>query len=102
MPTDFSGQTKGSIAAKCDVEIVKMSDSGDNLIDFLSDKQGLKLMGAFQAFAQHVGAVSRDMDFSFLQELQDEFGDLVPNHRDDGDDVEKFFQRVSPVMTVHA
>jgi hypothetical protein len=34
------------------------------------------------------------------QELQDEFVDLVPNHRTDGDSVEKFFQRTSPLMTV--
>ena len=33
------------------------------------------------------------------QELQDEFVDLVPNHRTDGDSVEKFFQRASPLMT---
>ena len=77
-----------------------MADENTNLIDYLSDKQGFKLLSHFQAFAQFVDASTVDMDFSFLQELQDEFKDLIPHHPSDGDDVEKFFQRTSPVMTI--
>ena len=30
---------------------------------------------------------------AILQELQDEFHDLVPNHERDGEDVEKYFRK---------
>jgi hypothetical protein len=91
----------GDVASKCNFEIVKLTEQGTNLIDYLNDKQGLRLLGAFQVFATAIGAVSKDMDFTFLQELQDEYGDLIPDHKDDGQDVLKFFQRVSPVMNVN-
>ena len=92
---DYTGKIIGEVAAesvRLDISIA--SEEGINLIDFLADKQGPKLLGAFQLFAVAVGA-AEDLDFTFLQELQDEFHDLVPNHDRDGEDVEKYFRRVS-------
>ena len=62
------------------------------MIGFLADKQGPKLLVAFQLFAVAVGAAEDMDDFTFLQKLQDEFHDLIPNHKRDGEDVEKYFR----------
>ena len=91
---DYTGKIIGEVAAesvRLDISIA--SEEGINLIDFLADKQGPKLLGAFQLFAVAVGAAEDMDDFTFLQKLQDEFHDLVPNHERDGEDVEKYFRK---------
>ena len=86
---DYTGKVVGEVAAEsviADIEIA--SEEGINLLEFFANKQGPKLLGAFQLFAVAVGA-AEDLDFTFLQELQDEFHDLVPH----GEDVEKYFRK---------
>ena len=83
----------GEVAAESIIATIDAtSEEGNNLIGFLADKQGPKLLTAFQLFAVAVGAAEDMDDFTFLQKLQDEFHDLIPNHKRDGEDVEKYFR----------
>ena len=53
---DYIGKVVGEVAAKsviADIEIA--SDEGINLLEFFANKQGPKLLGAFQLFAVVVG-----------------------------------------------
>ena len=92
---DYTGKVVGEVAAESIVADIDIAiEEGNNLIEFLADKQGPKLLRAFQLFAVAVGAAEDLYDFTFLRELQDEFHDLVPH----GEDVEKYLQlRIQPV-----
>ena len=90
---DYTGKVVGEVAAESIIATIDAtSEEGNNLIGFLADKQGPKLLTAFQLFAVAVGAAEDMDDFTFLQKLQDEFHDLIPNHKRDGEDVEKYFR----------
>lgn len=80
---------------------IDLVEDNSTLAEFLGDKKGLQVLAGLQSFALHIGGAKKDLDFSYLQLLQDRGGDLVPDHSTDGDDVTKYFQRNSPVMNKH-
>ena len=95
MPVDYSGMQTSELAKQCEVDMYNGICPGGcgSLPDFFGDKQALKLMSSFQAFVRHFGGASEDTEFEYLQTLQDEYHDLVPKHRTDGEDILKYFQR---------
>ena len=95
MPIDYSGMQTSELAKQCEVDMYNGICPGGcgSLPDFFGDKQALKLMSSFQAFVLHFGGASEDTEFEYLQTLQDEYHDLVPKHRTDGEDILKYFQR---------
>ena len=103
MPIDYSGMQTSELAKQCEVDIGCLDSGnqpstlprfdGSSLPDFFGDMQALKLMSSFQAFVRHFGGASEDTEFEYLQTLQDEYHDLVPKHRTDGEDILKYFQR---------
>ena len=97
VPIDYSGLPKATLARQCDITIVNPSDQ-DTTIAQSFGKKGLQLLAGLQSFALHIGGAKEDMDFSYLQMLQDDGHDLVPDHPKDGEDVEKYFRRTSEVM----
>ena len=103
MRVDYSGMKTSELAKQCEVDIGCLDSGnhpstlprfdGSSLPDFFGDMQALKLMSSFQAFVRHFGGASEDTEFEYLQTLQDEYHDLVPRHRKDGEDILKYFQR---------
>ena len=85
---------EGSYVRPLHVDVIIVSKHLAIMIpDFFGDMQALKLMSSFQAFVRHFGGASEDTEFEYLQTLQDEYHDLVPKHRTDGEDILKYFQR---------
>ena len=98
-PIDYSGLPTASLARQCDVQMFDLSDTDDTIAEYFG-KKGLQLLSGLQSYALHIGGAKEDMDFSYLQLLQDASHDLVPNHSKDGEDIKKYFQCTSEVMTL--
>jgi hypothetical protein len=98
VPVDYSGMPTATLARQCEVTIASLHESNDTVAEFFGPKKGLQLLAGLQSFAMHVGGAKKDLDFGYLQLLQDTDHDLVPDHRKDGEDVDKYFRRASPVM----
>lgn len=97
VPVDYSGLPIANLARQCTIETFNPSDHGTTIVECFG-KKGLQLLSGLQSFAIHIGGAKEDMDFDFLQQLQDERHDLVPDHPKDGEDIKKYFQRTSEVM----
>ena len=97
-PIDYSGLPTATLARQCDVNMFNLSDQDNTIAEYFG-KKGLQLLSGLQSFAIHIGGAKEDMDFSYLQMLQNASHDLVPSHSKDGEDIKKYFQRTSKMMT---
>ena len=103
-PIDYSRLPTATLARQCDVEMFDLSDHDNTIAEYFGICQynifGLQLLSSLQSYALHICGAKEDMYFSYLQLLQDASHDLVPNHSKDGEDIKKYFQCTSEVMTL--